>query len=136
MEDGVVLLGAHRQPRLDCGGWLALDVEPDQPPPAAKRLLFATVAADGRMPMFRPRLAREEYELLGAIAVGVDVDDDLQPGPLQFGEAKIRHLDSDPFLLCQSDACQRQHRRRPGARYAWIHALAHKATPLILSRGP
>ena len=105
----------------------AFDVEPDESPAAAERLFLARISADGRMPVLRTGLAREENQLLGAIAVGVDVDHDLQPGSLQVAEAEVRDLDSASFLLRQRDALPLQDRRRSRPRLARTHALAHSA---------
>ena len=62
--------------------------------------------------MLGARLAREEHELLGADALGVDVDDDLEPDVVELREPEVRHLDVRAFERSQDDAGLCEDRRR------------------------
>src|SRR5438270_2071144 len=65
---------------------LARDVEVDAPAAAAERLLLAWPPIDGRVAVLWTGLVREEHQLLGAVAIGVDVGDERQALALQLAE--------------------------------------------------
>ena len=82
---------------------LAFEVEVDDARAAAEHLLLAGRAVERRMAVLGAGLAREEHELLRADAVGVRVDDHLEPELLEPGEPEVGDLDSVALLRCQHD---------------------------------
>ena len=58
---------------------LALDVEVDETGPAAERLLLARRPLERWVSVLGAGLSRAKDELLRAVAVGVDVDEELKP---------------------------------------------------------
>jgi hypothetical protein len=55
-----------------------VDPEGHKATAAAKRLLLPRPAVEGRVAVLGARLARVEHELLGAVAVGVHIDEQHQ----------------------------------------------------------
>ncbi len=76
-----------------------LDPERHAPAPAPERLLLAGAAVERRVPVLGAGLTGVEDELLRAVAVGVDVDEELQPDLAQPREAEVGHLDRGSFVL-------------------------------------
>jgi hypothetical protein len=68
-------------------------------------LLLAGPAVDGRVAVLRKGLVREEHQLLGAVAVGVDVGDELQALALQLPKPQIGDLDRRLLVRRQNDPC-------------------------------
>ena len=88
---------------------LALDVEDDLAAAAAERLLLARACpAERRVPVLRARLAREQQQLLRAVAVGVDVGEEDQALPLEVAEAEVGELDPLDLLGRQDDPGRRE----------------------------
>ena len=58
---------------------LAPDVEVDEPAAATERLLLARRGVERRVPVLWARLSRPQDELLRAVALGVDVYEELEP---------------------------------------------------------
>jgi len=88
--------------RLGCR--IALDIKIDFAPPAAERLLFSDIFfAHFRMPVFRADLAGQEDQFLGAIAVIVFIDDDLEAEVLEVIQPEVRHFHIFFFFLGDYD---------------------------------
>lgn len=87
----------------------SFDVEVDLAPTAAKRLLLARVASDGRVQMLRAGLTRPHHQLLCAAAVGVHVDQNAETGALKFVETEIGGFDRRLFLGRDVDAGLAKH---------------------------
>ena len=68
------------------------------------------------MPVLGAHLAGEEDELLRTDALGVHVDDELQPNLLELSEPEVGHLDRVTFRRGEHDPSVREHRGRPLAR--------------------
>ena len=85
---GIVELLARAQHEL-----AAVDPQRHEPAPAAEGLLLAGRAVEGRVAVLGARLAGVEHELLRAVAVGVDVDEQLQPRLAEAREAEVGDLD-------------------------------------------
>ena len=66
--------------------------------------------------MLGARLAGKQHELLRADAVGVHVDDDLEPGLLELGEAEVGDLDLALLGRGEDDAGLRERRGRARLR--------------------
>ena len=79
VEDRVVLTACFRHAGVNRRGRGAIDVEPHDAAADPEGLRFARVAPDRRVAVLGAGLAREQDELLGAVAVVVDVDEDLEP---------------------------------------------------------
>src|SRR5262249_18340857 len=99
--DRVLLAGEQRDP-------LPLDPQVDAADPAANRLLLAGRALERRVPVLRAGLLREQHELLRAVAIGVDVDEQHQPGGSQLAEAEVRDLDALELVGAEGDARRRE----------------------------
>ena len=74
------------------------------PVAAAERLLLSGRAVERRVAVLGAGLPREEHELLRAVAVGVHVDDDLEPELVEPGEPEVGDLDSVALLRSQRRA--------------------------------
>ena len=71
----------------------------DPAEPAPERLLLSRCPVERRMAVLGAHLAWKEHELLGAVAVGVDVHQDLKADLPQAAEAEIRHLDRPRLFI-------------------------------------
>src|SRR5918912_3880846 len=78
------------------GGWCLLPTQ---------RLLLARSPVDGRVAVLRASLVREEHQLLGAVAVGVDVGDELQALALQLPKPQVGDLNRRLLVRRQNDPC-------------------------------
>ena len=70
--------------------------------------------------MLGARLARVEHELLRAVALRVDVDEDQQPGLAQAAEAEVGHLDRVALRVGEDDARRCELLCRVGPRLALL----------------
>jgi hypothetical protein len=70
-------------------------------PAAAESLLLARVVAHRWVTVFRADLAGKEDYLLGAAALGVDIDQDGKAYPVEYSQAEISHLEG--LTLAGSD---------------------------------
>src|SRR6478752_7039959 len=83
---------------------LALDVQLDGAATTAERLFLAGGTVERWVPVLRAGLARVEHELLGAVAVRVDVDEQLQADLSQPAEAEVGDLDLGALTVRQLDS--------------------------------
>ena len=81
----------------------AVDPQRHEPAAAAERLLLAGHAVERRMPVLGAHLARIEDELLGAVAVGVDVHEHDQALLTEAREPEVGDLDLIALGLGQDD---------------------------------
>src|SRR6478752_1958882 len=114
---------------------LALDVQFHRAATAAERLLLAGRAVERRVPVLRARLARVEDELLGAIAIRVDVDEQLQADLPQPAEAEVGDLDLGALCVGQLDARRAELLDRVGLRLLLFLARDHAAEPTACTAG-
>src|SRR3989441_10252449 len=98
VKDRVVCFAAFGYTRLNSLTRLALYVEPDLAPAAAKRLLLAWIGlAERRMAMLCTGLTRYHDKFFRAVTIIVDINDKLQTCALQFAQAEVDHLDLHLF---------------------------------------
>src|SRR6476661_5260892 len=143
-DDGALRAGPEPVPRVrrdrvlvaraehDC---LALDVQFHRAATAAERLLLTGRAVERRVPVLRARLARVEDELLGAIAIRVDVDEQLQADLPQPAEAEVGDLDLGALCVRQLDARRAELLDRVGLRLLLFLARDHAAEPTACTAG-
>ena len=74
------------------------------------------------MAVLGARLVREEHELLGADALRVHVDDDLQPDLVEASQPEVGHLDRLALGGREDDARLGEHRGGPLARLGARHS--------------
>jgi len=87
----------------------SLDVQIDLATPAAKRLLLAGTGGDRRVTVLRARLVWKERHLRRAVAIGVNVEEYLQPLVLQFAQSEVVHLDHGLLHRREHDSGLAQH---------------------------
>src|SRR5205823_6438687 len=107
------------------GSWWMLETQP---------LLLARPAIDGRVTVLRTGLAREEHQLLGTVAVGVDVGDERQALALQLPEPQLGDLNRRLLVRRQNDPCLAQHRHGPPPGLLSLRTRDHSHLLLQLNR--
>ena len=103
----------------------------DEPAAAAERLLLAGRAVERRMPVLGARLARVEDELLGAVAVGVDVHEHDQALLAKSREPEVGDLDLVALGVGEHDSARLELGHRVGLRCALLVARDHAVSTLI-----
>ena len=84
------------------------------------------------MQVLGTRLTREEHELLGADALRVDIDDDLEPDLVELREAEVGHLDRAAFVRRQHDSGLGKRCRRSLSRCTELLSREHVRAPALL----
>ena len=115
VPDDQVFPVLRRDPRPGPRGAVAGHVEVDLAPAAAEGLLLADVPlVDRGVLVLRTDLAGEKDQFLGAVAVVVFVDDDLQAHMPEVAEPQVGHLDVVLLQGGEPDAGLAEQLERPG----------------------
>src|SRR5574340_252014 len=130
VEDGVVRLAARGRNGAAAPGGLALHAQPHHPLATAEGLHLPRLAGDGRMAMLGAGLPRQQHQLLRAVAIGVDVDHEFEPGVPEIAEPEVGHLEVRSLLRRQHQAGRLQHGRGPRLRLLELLSGQH-ATRLL-----
>lgn len=79
--------------------------------------------------MLRAGLAGEHHDLLGADALGVDVDDDLQPRSIELSEAEVGHFDAVALFIGEDEPRLSEQLCRPPPRVLDLIVCQHSCIP-------
>jgi hypothetical protein len=81
------------------------------------------------MAVLRTGLPREQHQLLRAVAIGVDVRDQLEPGVLEVPEPEIGDLDARSFLRRDRESRPVEHLSRSTPRVFDFGSSQHRDPP-------